>query len=71
MKWFGSERTLWVTRTAVQVHGGYGVVQEYDVERHYRNALILPDLRGDQPDPGADVAEGPGEVGAAAALARC
>jgi alkylation response protein AidB-like acyl-CoA dehydrogenase len=36
LKWFGSERVLWITRTAVQVHGGYGVVQDYDVERHYR-----------------------------------
>ena len=46
VKWLGSERTLWVTRTAVQVHGGYGVVQEYDVERHYRDALILPIYEG-------------------------
>jgi alkylation response protein AidB-like acyl-CoA dehydrogenase len=46
VKWFGSERTLWVTRTAVQVLGGYGVVHEYDVERHYRNALILPISQG-------------------------
>jgi hypothetical protein len=35
-----------VTRTAVQVHGGYGVVQGYDVERHYRDALILPIYEG-------------------------
>ena len=46
VKWFGAERTLWITRTAVQIHGGYGVVQEYDVERHYRNALILPIYEG-------------------------
>jgi len=46
LKWFGSERPLWITRAAVQVHGGYGVVQEYDVERHYRNALILPIYEG-------------------------
>jgi hypothetical protein len=46
VKWLGAERTLWVTRTAVQVHGGYGVVAEYDVERHYRNALILPIYEG-------------------------
>jgi alkylation response protein AidB-like acyl-CoA dehydrogenase len=46
VKWFGSERTLWVARTAVQVHGGYGVVREYDVERHYRDALILPIYEG-------------------------
>jgi len=46
VKWFASERTLWVARTAVQVHGGYGVVQEYGVERHYRDALILPIYEG-------------------------
>lgn len=46
VKWFGSERALWITRTAVQVHGGYGVVHEYDVERHYRDALILPIYEG-------------------------
>lgn len=46
VKWFGAERTLWITRSAVQIHGGYGVVQEYDVERHYRNALILPIYEG-------------------------
>jgi alkylation response protein AidB-like acyl-CoA dehydrogenase len=45
-KWFGAERTLWITRTAVQVHGGYGVVQDYGVERHYRDALILPIYEG-------------------------
>jgi alkylation response protein AidB-like acyl-CoA dehydrogenase len=46
VKWFGAERTLWVAREAVQVHGGYGVVREYDVERHYRDALILPIYEG-------------------------
>lgn len=45
-KWFGAERTLWIARAAVQVHGGYGVVQEYEVERHYRDALILPIYEG-------------------------
>jgi hypothetical protein len=35
-----------VARTAVQVHGGYGVIQDYDVERHYRDALILPIYEG-------------------------
>jgi hypothetical protein len=46
VKWLGAERALWVARTAVQVHGGYGVIQDYDVERHYRNALILPIYEG-------------------------
>jgi alkylation response protein AidB-like acyl-CoA dehydrogenase len=46
VKWFGAERTLWITRAAVQVHGGYGVIQDYEVERHYRDALILPIYEG-------------------------
>jgi alkylation response protein AidB-like acyl-CoA dehydrogenase len=46
VKWFGSERVIAITRLAVQVHGGYGVVQDYDVERHYRDALILPIYEG-------------------------
>ncbi len=46
VKWFGSERVIWVTRAAVQVHGGYGVMRDYDVERHYRDALILPIYEG-------------------------
>jgi alkylation response protein AidB-like acyl-CoA dehydrogenase len=46
VKWLGAERTLWIARSAVQVHGGYGVVREYDVERHYRDALILPIYEG-------------------------
>jgi hypothetical protein len=46
VKWFGAERTLWIARAAVQVHGGYGVVQDYGVERHYRDALILPIYEG-------------------------
>ena len=46
VKWFGAERTLWITRSAVQVHGGYGVMQAYEVERLYRDALVLPIYEG-------------------------
>jgi len=46
VKWMGSERALWAARAAVQVHGGYGVVQEYGVERLHRDALILPIYEG-------------------------
>ncbi len=46
VKWFGAERTIAIARSAVQVHGGYGVVADYDVERHYRDALILPIYEG-------------------------
>jgi len=46
LKWFGSERALWLTRSAVQIHGGYGVMPAYGVERLYRDALILPIYEG-------------------------
>jgi hypothetical protein len=46
LKWFGSERALWLTRSAVQIHGGYGVMPGYGVERLYRDALILPIYEG-------------------------
>jgi alkylation response protein AidB-like acyl-CoA dehydrogenase len=33
-------------RRALQIFGGYGVVTEYDVERHMRDALITPIYEG-------------------------
>jgi len=30
-----------VTTEAIQIHGGYGYVREYDVERFFRDAKIL------------------------------
>ena len=29
-----------VTTDAVQIHGGYGFIKEYHVERHFRDAKI-------------------------------
>ena len=40
-KLFASETAMDVTREAIQVHGGYGYVKEYDVERYFRDAKIL------------------------------
>ena len=31
-----------VCSKAIQVHGGYGYLEDYPVERHYRDARILP-----------------------------
>ena len=46
LKWFGSERPLWIARTAVQVHGGYGVVQDYGAEKLLRDAAVMPIYEG-------------------------
>ena len=40
LKVFGSEALSWVVDEAVQVHGGYGYVREYPVERYFRDARI-------------------------------
>jgi alkylation response protein AidB-like acyl-CoA dehydrogenase len=40
-KLFASETAMEVTTEAIQVHGGYGYVREYDVERFFRDAKIL------------------------------
>jgi hypothetical protein len=39
-KLYASETAVRVTNRAVQVHGGYGYVKEYPVERAYRDARI-------------------------------
>ena len=46
VKWYGSEEIVRVCRDTLQIYGGYGVVSEYDVERHMRDALILPIYEG-------------------------
>jgi alkylation response protein AidB-like acyl-CoA dehydrogenase len=39
-KLFASEAAMRVTSDAIQVHGGYGFVREYHVERMYRDAKL-------------------------------
>ena len=39
-KLYASEMAVRVTNRAVQVHGGYGYIKEYPVERAYRDAKI-------------------------------
>jgi butyryl-CoA dehydrogenase len=39
-KLFASETAMRVTTDAIQVHGGYGFIKEYGVERHFRDAKI-------------------------------
>jgi len=39
-KLFAAETAMKVTTDAIQVHGGYGYIKEYDVERYFRDAKI-------------------------------
>jgi butyryl-CoA dehydrogenase len=39
-KLFASEMAMRVTTDAIQVHGGYGFITDYPVERHFRDAKI-------------------------------
>jgi butyryl-CoA dehydrogenase len=39
-KLFASEIAMKACRAAIQIHGGYGYMKEYDVERFYRDAKI-------------------------------
>jgi len=45
-KVFASKVAMWVTTEAVQVHGGYGFVKEYHVERLMRDAKITQIYEG-------------------------
>jgi alkylation response protein AidB-like acyl-CoA dehydrogenase len=45
-KLFGSDMAMRVTTDAVQLHGGYGYMQEYPVERYMREAKALQIVEG-------------------------
>tara|TARA_A100001011_G_C14092201_1_gene749111 strand:- start:82 stop:747 length:666 start_codon:yes stop_codon:yes gene_type:complete len=45
-KLYSSEAAMKITRDAIQIHGGYGYVHEYDVERLFRDAKILEIVEG-------------------------
>jgi len=45
-KLFASETAMRVTTDAVQVHGGYGFIKEYQVERYFRDAKITQIYEG-------------------------
>jgi alkylation response protein AidB-like acyl-CoA dehydrogenase len=45
-KLYASEVAMWVTVEAVQIHGGYGYVKEYHVERLMRDAKITQIYEG-------------------------
>ena len=45
-KVYASETAMWTATEAVQIHGGYGFVKEYHVERMMRDAKITQIYEG-------------------------
>jgi len=45
-KLYASELAEWVCTKAIQIHGGYGYLADYPVERHYRDARITQIYEG-------------------------
>ena len=45
-KLFSSEAAMWSANKAIQIHGGYGYVKEFNVERYYRDAKITEIYEG-------------------------
>src|SRR5437016_10311527 len=45
-KLFAAEMAMKVTTDAIQVHGGYGFIKDYEVERYFRNAKITAIYEG-------------------------
>jgi len=45
-KWYCGEVAVKVADEAIQCHGGYGVLQEYDVEHYWRDAKVIEIFEG-------------------------
>ena len=45
-KFFASETANWVAAKALQIHGGYGYMKDYPIERIYRDSRILTIYEG-------------------------
>ncbi|MHA2366869.1 MAG: acyl-CoA dehydrogenase family protein, partial [Candidatus Hodarchaeales archaeon] len=45
-KLYASEMAQEVTYEAIQLHGGYGFIVDYDVERYYRDVRITTLFEG-------------------------
>ena len=45
-KLYASEIAQQVTYDAIQLHGGYGFIEDYDVERYYRDVRITTLFEG-------------------------
>jgi acyl-CoA dehydrogenase len=45
-KWYAGETGVYVTNEALQLHGGYGYINDYNIERFYRDAKIVEIYEG-------------------------
>jgi len=45
-KYYAAETAVWVCDKALQMHGGYGYIDEYDIQRFYRDAKVLEIYEG-------------------------
>jgi alkylation response protein AidB-like acyl-CoA dehydrogenase len=45
-KWYTSEVAVKVADEAIQLHGGYGILQEYGIEHYWRDAKVLEIFEG-------------------------
>jgi len=45
-KYFSAETAVWVADKGLHLHGGYGYIDEYDVQRSYRDAKVLEIYEG-------------------------
>ena len=41
-KWYSTEMAVRVASKALQIHGGVGVTKDFRIERHFRNARVMP-----------------------------
>ena len=45
-KWYACEIAVKVSDEAIQLHGGYGILKEYDVEHYWRDAKVFEIFEG-------------------------
>ncbi|WP_334308041.1 acyl-CoA dehydrogenase family protein [Peptostreptococcus stomatis] len=45
-KLFATEEAKWIIDKALQIHGGYGYIKEYPVERMYRDIRVTSIYEG-------------------------
>jgi acyl-CoA dehydrogenase len=45
-KYYAGETAVFCANAAVEIHGGYGYIDEYEVQKYYRDAKILEIYEG-------------------------